>query len=92
MSRGHKKVISGVATLSLLVGGVAHLFVSAAGGAFEYYKHVDEIMAQPAQWEHNQMQMHGFVVPGSIKQKIQRQHSQIAYEDTNVETAQAAQN
>ena len=74
-----KKIISGVVTLGLLVGGVAYLFASSAGEAFEYYKHVDEIMAQPAQWEHKHVQMHGFVVPGSIFKKLDREHSQMAY-------------
>ena len=59
-------------TLGLLVGGVAYLFASSAGEAFEYYKHVDEIMAQPAQWEHKHVQMHGFVVPGSIIEALRQ--------------------
>ena len=32
----------------------------------EYYKHVDEVMAQPAEWYGKKLQLHGFVVPGSI--------------------------
>ena len=79
MSRPNRKIISGVVTLALLVGGVAYLFASSAGEAFEYYKHVDEIMAQPAQWEHKHVQMHGFVVPGSIAKRLDREHSQIEY-------------
>ena len=27
----------------------------------EYYKHVDEVMASPRQWEGKKLQMHGFV-------------------------------
>jgi cytochrome c-type biogenesis protein CcmE len=61
------------------VGGVVYLFASSAGEAFEYYKHVDEIMAQPGQWEHKHVQMHGFVVPGSIMKRIDKEHSQIEY-------------
>ena len=79
MSRANKKIISGLVTLSLLVGGVVYLFASSAGEAFEYYKHVDEIMAQPSQWEHKHVQMHGFVVPGSIMKRIDKEHSQIEY-------------
>jgi cytochrome c-type biogenesis protein CcmE len=79
MSRPNRKIISGIVTLGLLVGGVAYLFASSAGEAFEYYKHVDEIMAQPAQWEHKHLQMHGFVVPGSIKKRLDKEHSQIEY-------------
>jgi len=32
----------------------------------EYYKHVDEVMATRQQWEGKRLQLHGFVVPGSI--------------------------
>lgn len=78
-SKVSRKIISGVVTLGLLVGGVVYLFASSAGEAFEYYKHVDEIMAQPAQWEHKHLQMHGFVVPGSIMKRMDKEHSQIEY-------------
>jgi len=79
MSRPNRKIISGIVTLAILVGGVAYLFASSAGEAFEYYKHVDEVMAQPAQWEHKHLQMHGFVVPGSIMKRLDKEHSQIEY-------------
>jgi cytochrome c-type biogenesis protein CcmE len=74
-----RKIISGLVTLGLLVGGVVYLFASSAGEAFEYYKHVDELMAQPAQWEHKHVQVHGFVVPGSIMKKLDKEHQQIEY-------------
>ena len=79
MARPNRKLISGLVTLGLLVGGVAYLFASSAGEAFEYYKHVDEVMAQPAQWEHKHVQMHGFVVPGSIMKRFDKEHAQIEY-------------
>jgi len=79
MSRPNRKLISGLVTLGLLVGGVAYLFASSAGEAFEYYKHVDEVMAQPAQWEHKHLQVHGFVVPGSIMKRMDKEHQQIEY-------------
>ena len=79
MSRQRRKIISGIITLSLLVGGVIYLFASSAGEAFEYYKHVDEITANPSQWEHKHVQMHGFVAPGTIFKKLDKQHQQIEY-------------
>jgi cytochrome c-type biogenesis protein CcmE len=79
MSRPNRKLISGLVTLGLLVGGVAYLFASSAGEAFEYYKHVDEVMAQPTQWEHKHLQVHGFVVPGSIMKRMDKEHQQIEY-------------
>jgi cytochrome c-type biogenesis protein CcmE len=79
MSRQKRKIISGIVTLGLLIGGIAYLFASSAGEAFEYYKHVDEIMANPGHWEHKHVQMHGFVVPGSIMKRLDRDHQQIEY-------------
>ncbi|HYE85924.1 MAG TPA: cytochrome c maturation protein CcmE [Vicinamibacterales bacterium] len=35
----------------------------------EYYKHVDEVMSQPEQWQGKKLQLHGFVVPNSINRK-----------------------
>ena len=34
-----------------------------------YYKHVDEVMASPDQWHGKALQLHGFVVKGTWKQK-----------------------
>ena len=58
------------------IGITAFVLVAAFGGLMwttlqdgtEYYKHVDEVMSNPAQWEGKAMQLHGFVVPGSILQ------------------------
>jgi cytochrome c-type biogenesis protein CcmE len=34
-----------------------------------YYKHVDEVMANPDQWKGKALQLHGFVVKGTWMQK-----------------------
>jgi len=34
-----------------------------------YYKHVDEVMASPAQWQGKSLQLHGFVKKGTWLQK-----------------------
>ena len=34
-----------------------------------YYKHVDEVMANPDQWKGKSLQLHGFVVKGTWMQK-----------------------
>jgi cytochrome c-type biogenesis protein CcmE len=49
--------------LTLTFGGL--LYTTMAEGT-EYYKHVDEVMAQPDQWYGKKLQLHGFVVPNSI--------------------------
>ena len=79
MQRQQRKILSGLITLSLLIGGVVYLFASSAGEAFEYYKHVDEVMVNPTAWENKHLQVHGFVVPGSIKQRLDKEHQQIEY-------------
>ena len=35
----------------------------------EYYKNVDEVMTSPQAWEGKKVQLHGYVVPGSIYRK-----------------------
>ena len=52
--------------LALTFGGL--LYTTMAEGT-EYYKHVDEVMAQPDQWYGKKLQLHGFVVPNSINRK-----------------------
>ncbi len=52
--------------LALTFGGL--LYTTMAEGT-EYYKHVDEVMTQPDQRYGQKLQLHGFVVPGSINWK-----------------------
>jgi cytochrome c-type biogenesis protein CcmE len=52
--------------LTLTFGGL--LYTTMAEGT-EYYKHVDEVMAQPDQWYGKKLQLHGFVVPNSIARR-----------------------
>ena len=52
--------------LAMTFGGL--LYTTMAEGT-EYYKHVDEVMTQPEPWYGKKLQMHGFVVPDSIKRR-----------------------
>jgi cytochrome c-type biogenesis protein CcmE len=55
----------------------AVVLVSALGGLMwyslqqdtAYYKHVDEVMASPEQWQGKSLQLHGFVVKDTWKRK-----------------------
>lgn len=49
--------ITGV-VLALAFGG---LLYSTLGEGTEYYKHVDEVMANPEPWQGKRLQLHGFV-------------------------------
>ena len=64
----HKAVKVGITTvvLALAFGG---LLYSTMSESTEYYKHVDEVMGQPAEWYGKPLQLHGFVVPNSILKK-----------------------
>jgi cytochrome c-type biogenesis protein CcmE len=66
MTRRYLKIALTVVVLVLAFAGL--LWSTLREGA-EYYIHVDEVMASPAQWEGKRLQVHGFVVPGSIKRK-----------------------
>lgn len=61
-----------------LVGGLITSIVSDTQG-FEYYKHVDEVMRSPEKWQDKRLQLHGFVVPGSILKRIDRDHQKLEY-------------
>jgi cytochrome c-type biogenesis protein CcmE len=52
-----------VVVLSLAFGAL--LWASLQDGT-EYFKHVDEVMVNPASWQGRPLKLHGFVVPGSI--------------------------
>src|SRR5262245_2046019 len=57
------------ATSIVLVAAFGMLMYSTLGESMQYYKYVDEGMAQPAAWEGKKLQVHGNVVPGSRKRK-----------------------
>jgi cytochrome c-type biogenesis protein CcmE len=61
----HRYIKTGitVAVLVLAFGGL--LRYTLAEGT-EYYKHVDEVLAQPQLWVGHRLQLHGFVVANSI--------------------------
>ena len=57
------------ATSVVLVLAFVGLLWSTLREGTEYYKHVDEVLASPHDWEGKRLQLHGFVVPGSILRK-----------------------
>jgi cytochrome c-type biogenesis protein CcmE len=52
--------------LAAAFGGL--LYSSLSEGA-EYYKHVEEVMVDPQAWHGKNLQLHGFVVPNSIRRR-----------------------
>jgi cytochrome c-type biogenesis protein CcmE len=64
----HKAAKIGVTSLVLLTAfGV--LLYTTLGESMQYYKYVDEVVAQPDAWKDKNLQVHGNVVPGSIGRK-----------------------
>jgi cytochrome c-type biogenesis protein CcmE len=57
------------ATVAVLAAAFAGLMWSTLREGTEYFKHVDEVMVNPQQWEGKSLQLHGYVVPGSIMVK-----------------------
>ena len=63
------RILKIAATALALLFAFGGLMWTTLQDATEYYKHVDEVMVSPAEWEGKPMQIHGFVVPGSILRK-----------------------
>jgi cytochrome c-type biogenesis protein CcmE len=64
----HKAAKIGVTSVVLLTAfGV--LLYTTLGESMQYYKYVDEVVAQPDAWKDKNLQVHGHVVPGSIGRK-----------------------
>jgi cytochrome c-type biogenesis protein CcmE len=66
MTHRNIKGLKIVATVAVLVTAFVGLMYATLRDGTEYYKHVDEVMTVRAQWEGKRLQLHGFVVPGSI--------------------------
>ena len=56
-------------TAAVLVAAFGGLLYSALSEGTAYYKHVDEVMADPAAWQGKNLQLHGFVVANSIRRR-----------------------
>jgi cytochrome c-type biogenesis protein CcmE len=61
----HRYIKVGATVTVLLLAFVGLMYATLREGT-EYYKHVDEVMSTPQTWEGRRLQLHGFVVPGSI--------------------------
>ena len=57
------------ATTAVIVLALSGLMYTTLSEGTEYYKHVDEVMADPAAWHGKRLQLHGYVVDHSILRK-----------------------
>src|SRR5688572_7937006 len=60
-----RAAISGVILLTALI---SVMYTTVSEGA-RYYKHVHEVMNEPAQWYGKTINLHGFVIDKSIEQR-----------------------
>lgn len=65
----HAKTIKILLTAVVLVGAIGGLMYTSLAEGTEYYKHVDEVMADPSAWQDKKLQLHGYVVARSIKRR-----------------------
>lgn len=63
------KPIKIAVTAAVLVAAFAGLMYTTLRDGTEYYKHVDEVMADPAAWHGKRLQLHGHVVDRSIEKR-----------------------
>ena len=63
------KSIKIAATSAAIVLALSGLMYTTLSEGTEYYKHVDEVMADPSAWHGKKLQLHGYVVEGSIMRK-----------------------
>jgi cytochrome c-type biogenesis protein CcmE len=64
----HKAIKIGITAIVLATAFGALLFTTLQDN-LQYYKYVDEVAAAPQQWEGKTLQVHGYVVPGTIFRK-----------------------
>lgn len=64
-------------SIAIVVGGMTFLLADSSG--FEYYKHVDEVAKDMPQWRDKRLQLHGFVVPGTIAKRVDRDRQKLEY-------------
>jgi cytochrome c-type biogenesis protein CcmE len=63
------KPIKITVTVTALLAALLGLMYTTLSEGTEYYKHVDEVMANPAAWEGKRLQLHGHVVDKSIEKR-----------------------
>jgi cytochrome c-type biogenesis protein CcmE len=64
----HRYIKVGVTAFVLVLAFAGVLWSTLQEGA-EYYKNLDEVMVNQQEWHGKQLQLHGYIVPGSIYRK-----------------------
>jgi cytochrome c-type biogenesis protein CcmE len=80
------------------IGVTAFVLVLAFGGLLwttmregtEYYKNLDEVMVDQKEWHGKQLQLHGYIVPGSIYRKRDSLEYKFKVQNSPARASQAA--
>lgn len=64
----HRYIKIGITAL-VLASAFGFLMWTTLQNGTEYFKHVDEVVADRQSWEGKPLQLHGYVIPGSIAQR-----------------------
>lgn len=64
-----KKAVRVLVTVLILGGAFITVLATSMRENTQFYKHVDEVMPQAAAWYDKGLQLHGFVVDGSIMKR-----------------------
>ena len=56
-------------TVLVVLGGASFLAFNSFGDT-EYYEHVHKVTGEPDKWKGKNLQVHGYAVPGTIKEQI----------------------
>ncbi len=70
----NNRLIKVLLTIAVVVGGIT-LIVFSSRSDVQYYKMVDELMAEPAAWTGKTLKVHGWVEAGSIHERIEDQQT-----------------
>jgi cytochrome c-type biogenesis protein CcmE len=70
----NSRLLKVLLTVAVVVGGIT-LIVMSSQGDVQYYKMVDELMAEPEAWAGKTLKVHGYVEAGSIKERIEGQQT-----------------
>lgn len=75
--RHSRRTLLVLVSVIVAVGGIVALMADSSG--VEFYKHVDEIKGKEASLSGKRLQLHGFVVPGTLLKRFDRDHQKLEY-------------
>jgi cytochrome c-type biogenesis protein CcmE len=85
----HRYIKMGVTAFVLVLAFAGLLWTTLQDGT-EYYKNLDEVMVNQEEWHGKQLQLHGYIVPGSIYRKRDSLDYKFKVQNSPARSSQAA--